>query len=57
MPVVQRVMDGEQAHNFAIALAKYGLVPFKKTLKNEQILVIIDLLFSIIKFFFKLLTN
>lgn len=39
MPIVQKVMNGEQAHNFAIKMAKYGLVPFKKHLPNENILV------------------
>lgn len=38
MPIVQKVMNGEQAHNFAIKMAKYGLVPFKKHLPNENIL-------------------
>ncbi len=42
MPAVQAFMDGEQAHNFAIFLAKYGLVPFKRNLRNEQILVNIN---------------
>lgn len=46
MPVVQKVMDGEQAHNFAIKMAKYGLVPFNKKLPNEEILV--TLIFTLI---------
>ena len=39
MPCVQNVMNGEQAHNFAIKMAKYGLVPNKVPLKNEECLV------------------
>jgi hypothetical protein len=39
MPICRRVMDGEQAHHFAIACSKYGMIPWKKTLENEQMLV------------------
>ena len=38
MPIAQKLFDGEQAHNLAISMAKYGLVPLKKTLQNEEIL-------------------
>ena len=40
MPTVLKLMDGEEAHNFAIKLAKYGLVPRGKHFLNEEILVI-----------------
>lgn len=39
MPICRQVMDGEQAHLFAINCSKYGLIPWKKTLDSEQILV------------------
>jgi hypothetical protein len=39
MPTIQKLMDGEQAHNFAISLAKYKLVPYSAKFKDEQILV------------------
>ena len=39
MPLGRLLMDGEQAHNFAIASFKYGLAPLKKKLDNEEILV------------------
>lgn len=38
MPLGRLLMDGEQAHNFAIASFKYGLAPLKKKLDNEEIL-------------------
>ena len=40
MPIVHKLMDGEQAHNFAITLTKYGLIPVKKTLQDEELLVV-----------------
>lgn len=40
MPIIQKVMDGEQAHNFAIKMAKLNLMPKRKALDDEQILVI-----------------
>ena len=51
MPTIQKFMDGEEAHNLAIILAKYKLVPFSKRFDNEEILVIIisDNCFSFIK--------
>lgn len=41
MPSLQKIMDGEQAHNFAILMAKYGCVPTKVHYKNEESLVTI----------------
>ena len=41
MPTILKLMDGEEAHNFAISLAKYKLVPFSAKYENEEILVII----------------
>lgn len=39
IPIIHKTMDGERAHNFAIFLAKYGLVPRERKFENEQILV------------------
>ena len=39
MPIIHRVMDAEQAHHFAIQMAKYRLVPFAKRFEDDQILV------------------
>ena len=39
MPLAHQLMDGEQAHNCAILMAKYGLVPGHKKIQNENILV------------------
>lgn len=39
MPLLHKLTDGEDAHNLAIKLAKYGLVPKGKALKNAEILV------------------
>jgi hypothetical protein len=41
MPTILKLMDGEEAHNFAISLAKYKLVPFSSKYENEELLVII----------------
>jgi hypothetical protein len=40
MPLVHKIMDGEQAHNFAILMAKYNLVPIEKKIENQQVLVL-----------------
>jgi hypothetical protein len=40
MPSILKLMGGEEAHNFAINLAKYKLVPFSSKYENEEILVI-----------------
>jgi hypothetical protein len=39
MPAVHLVTDGEQAHNIAIRLAKYGLCPKSHTFEDQSILV------------------
>ena len=39
MPILHRITDGEAAHNLAVKLVKYGLVPNAKPIKNEEILV------------------
>ena len=39
MPTLHRLIDGEAAHNLAIKLAKHGLVPKAKQIKNAEILV------------------
>jgi hypothetical protein len=39
MPSILKLMDGEDAHNFAINLAKFKLVPFSIKYENEEILV------------------
>jgi hypothetical protein len=39
MPTLHKLIDGEDAHNLAIKLAKYGLVPKAKLIKNAKILV------------------
>jgi hypothetical protein len=41
MPSILKLMDGEEAHSFAINLAKYKLVPFSSKYENEEILVIL----------------
>ncbi|CAF0722289.1 unnamed protein product [Brachionus calyciflorus] len=38
MPIIQKTMDGESAHNFAIKMSKYGFVPKEKSYKNQEIL-------------------
>lgn len=40
MPTIHKLFDGEQAHNLAISFAKFGLVPYAKHYKNEDILVL-----------------
>jgi hypothetical protein len=41
MPTVHRLFDAENAHLFAIKLAKYGLVPpfFGRNIRDDEILV------------------
>ena len=39
MPLVHMLIDGEDAHNLAVKLAKYGLVPKSKKIENMEILV------------------
>jgi hypothetical protein len=39
MPTLLKLTDGEQGHNLAVTLAKYGLVPKAHNFKNEAILV------------------
>jgi hypothetical protein len=39
MPTLHKLIDGEDAHNLAIKLAKHGLVPKAKQIKNAEILV------------------
>ncbi|RNA20279.1 dihydroorotate dehydrogenase (quinone) mitochondrial-like [Brachionus plicatilis] len=38
IPIIHKTMDGERAHNLAIFMAKYGLVPRERKFENEQIL-------------------
>ena len=45
MPSVHKLMDGEQAHNFAIKMTKFGFVPNKVHYENEDSLV--KLIFSL----------
>lgn len=40
MPTLMKIADGEQAHNMAVLVSKYGLVPKGHKFKNESILVI-----------------
>ena len=39
MPLVHFATDGETAHNLAVIMAKYGLVPKASRLEDEHILV------------------
>jgi len=39
MPLVHLATDGETAHNLAVKMAKYGLVPRASSFEDEHILV------------------
>lgn len=40
MPIIHKTMDGENAHNLAIIMAKHGFLPKNKEIRNEKILVL-----------------
>ena len=46
MPLIHKVTDGEDAHNLAVKMAKYGLVHKSKEIKNAEILVILQFCFT-----------